>query len=172
VAAAARAALLIPLALASLPAQAERLDHRGAVGLLVGGGLELKESVSARTGRDGGLRTDLDLGGTVAIGADGNELLGVARLQLGGPRLGTALLGGYRGYFGQDRFKTFFDLGAGVQLTPALTAGPRVGFGAQVELGALVGIYAGVAGQLAAGDGLRASVEAVLGFQVRSYLLE
>src|SRR5260370_17145980 len=66
---------LLGLALMTcLPAQAaERFDHRGALGLLLGVGFELGELV--RNGQfDEYSRAIGDLGVTAAIGEDGNEL--------------------------------------------------------------------------------------------------
>lgn len=151
----------------------QRFDHRGAVGLLLGGGLEFKEGITASQERDGGLRFPAELGGTYAIGYDGNELLALVRGSFGGPQLDTALIAGYRGYFGaHERFKTFFDLEAAAHFTPSFAVGPRIGFGAQYELSSIVGLYLGAGAQLAFGTGLRFSADLVAGLQFRSYLLE
>ncbi len=160
---------------AALPARAERLDHRGSLGLLLGGGGELKSGVAA-----GGLASDtgakllMDLGGTWAVDYDGNELMALARAGLFASRTELGFIAGYRGYFGKERLKTFFDLGAALQWVPGLmfTAGPRIGAGLQVELTSVVGLYVGAAGQAGFGGGLRFSGELCAGLQLRSYLLE
>jgi hypothetical protein len=160
-------AVLLPLGAAAQM----RLDHRGSVGLLIGSGLEVQEAVSG-TVREGGTRALLDLGGTIAVGHEGNELMALARAGFGGPSINWTAIGGYRGYFGVDAWKTFFDLGIAAHFTRAFTLGPRVGFGVQYELGSLAGAYVGGAAQLSGGNGFRFSGELIAGFQFRSYLLE
>jgi len=166
-----RMVLCLALCVPGAAAADERFDHRGAVGLLVGGGGEYL-SITVPGAQVSGPRFDLDLGGTFAIGDDGNELLLLTRAILGGPRLQGALILGYRGYFGTDQVKTYFDLGAAGHLMPEISAGPRVGFGVQLELSSLVGLYAGIAAQLALGTLLRFDGELCLGLQVRTYILE
>ncbi len=160
-------ALLLPLGAAAQV----RLDHRGAAGLLIGSGLEVQEALSGNV-REGGLRALLDVGGTLAVDYEGNELMALARAGFGGPSINWTAIGGYRGYFGRDVWKTFFDLGIAAHFTPAFTVGPRVGFGVQYELGPLAGLYLGAAAQLSGGNGFRFSGELVGGIQLRSYLLE
>ncbi|MBX5480364.1 MAG: hypothetical protein IRZ16_00745 [Myxococcaceae bacterium] len=158
--------------LAGSPAAAERFDHRGAVGLLLGGGLEWKEGVAFDSQTDIGLRIPIDVGATYAIGYDGNELMAFGRVSLLGARVDTSFACGYRGYFGEDRFKTFFDLGLQAHFTPRITAGARVGMGVQYELSPLIGTYTGLASQIGFGNGLRFDAELLVGIQLRSYLLE
>lgn len=149
----------------------ERLDHRGAVGLLLGPSLELGEWVKGgkfdEYSRIGGY-----LGLSFAIGANGNELHGWVRSLSGGGPLAWSGVAGYRGYFGEEQLKTFFDLGARVDLTPQFTLGPRIGFGIQWEFSSLAGVFGGLAAHLGAGNGLRFSAEAFAGVQLRSYLFE
>lgn len=149
----------------------ERFDHRGAVGLLLGGGGEYMNGLRSSE-LSAGFRADADVGGTFAIGVDGNELLLLGRGSFGGPAADWSAVFGYRGYFGQGRLKTFFDLDAAIHATPFVAAGPRVGFGLQVEVTQILGIYAGLAAQVGFGRGIRFDGELVLGVQLRSYLLE
>jgi hypothetical protein len=79
----------------------ERFDHRGAVGLLVGGGAEYLSGIASERLVQG-LRGDLELGGTLAVGVDGNELLLIGRATLGDPAIDWSVIFGYRGYFGQE----------------------------------------------------------------------
>ncbi|MHB8873380.1 MAG: hypothetical protein ACYC8T_06805 [Myxococcaceae bacterium] len=158
------AALLAGTALAD-----ERYDHRGAVGLLLGATGEFMST--ANPGVVQGLRLGADLGGTWAVGYSGNELMLLGRAAFGGPRVEGSVTFGYRGYFGQDRVKTFVDLGAAVHF-PLVAVGPRVGFGVQYELSPIVGVYAGLAAQVGLGQALRFDGELCLGLQLRSYLLE
>lgn len=160
--------LLVPLAATG----SERLDHRGAVGLLIGGGFENRLNFTPGAPADIGNRALVDLGGTMALGAHGNELIAFARAGLGGGKLAWSGAAGYRGYFGYEQIKTFCDLELAVQLAPFLTAGPRIGGGVQYELSSLLGVYAGFALQLGFGTGLLFSAELIAGIQLRSYLLE
>lgn len=172
VAAASRALAVAALLTAGSAFAEQRFDHRGSVGLLLGGGIEFKEGAAAGTERDSGLRYLGDLGGTFAVDYDGNELMALVRGSFGRPQIGSALILGYRGYFGADRAKTFFDLGGALHFTPAFTAGARLGFGFQYELSSVIGVYVGAAAQLGGGNGIRFSAEVISGLQFRSYLLE
>lgn len=149
----------------------DRFDHRGSIGLHLGPELEVGEWVKG--GRfEEYARGGAQLGITCAIGVNGNELHGWAGVLRDGGS--TALVGvaGYRGYFGAERVKSFVDLDARIDFSPRLTAGPRVGLGAQYEISPIVGLYAGIAVHAGVGDGLRFSAEAFSGFQFRTYLLE
>lgn len=151
----------------------ERFDHRGAVGLLIGSGLEHKSAGTVDAQPDHGFRLLGDLGLTLPIGVDGNELAFFGRGELGGPRIDLSLAGGYRGYFAADeRVKTFLDLQLTAHMSPGFTVGPRIGFGGQYEISQVAGIYAALGAQLGFGTTLRFGVELVLGLQLRSYLLE
>ncbi len=149
----------------------ERFDHRGSIGLLVGAGGEYG-SAAIGQGVVQGFRLDGDLGATLAVGVDGNEVLALARGTFLGPRPDWSLTLGYRGYFGQERLKTFFDLGAALHSMSALSAGPRLGFGLQYELSPVAGFYAGIAAQIGFGQAIRFDGEVVAGLQLRSYLFE
>ncbi|MFZ5468388.1 MAG: hypothetical protein ACOZIN_03030 [Myxococcota bacterium] len=151
----------------------ERFDHRGALGVLLGGGLEHKSSGVIGAIPDSGVRGDVDLGLTFPVGHDGNELAFWARGTLGGPSLDLSLTGGYRGYFAEDeRVKTFFDLDAALHAGSAFTIGPRMGFGAMYELSSVVGLYTGLGAQVGFGSTLRFDFELLLGVQLRTYLFE
>ncbi len=149
---------------------AERLDHRGAVGLLLASQLELGEWVKGGTfneyARPGGL-----LGLSCAIGVNGNELHAWVRALKDTDFVAWSGVVGYRGYFG-ERVKTFFDLGARIDIAPQAAIGPRIGFGVQSELSSFAGLFAGLAVHAGVGNGLRFSAEAFAGIQLRSYLLE
>ena len=184
VAASSRAVLIAAVVFTSSASAVERFDHRGAVGLLLATELVFKDSLPIAGFRDSGTKPALDLGVSRSIGVDGNELSLTTSVifPLGcGAAVGTynpctvwdvALFGGYRGYFGQDRWKTFFDLDLALHVTPLFVGGPRIGFGVQYEPSALFGIYAAAVGELGFGAGLRFSAQLVAGVQLRSYLLE
>lgn len=164
----------LPLLLVLLPlaASAERFDHRGAVGLLLGPGLEYRSNLTPGATADVGFRGLGDLGGTIAVGVNGNELLAFARGGLGGPSTAWSATAGYRGYFGYEQLKTFLDLTLAAHVRPYLRIGPRVGGGVQYELSSIAGLYAGFAFQFGFGNGFLFSGELVGGVQLRSYLLE
>lgn len=148
----------------------ERYDHRGAVGLLFGSG-GAGVSLGA-TPAIFGLRWTQELGGTYAIDVNGNELVLALRGSITPePRI-YGLSGGYRGYFGYERVKTFIDLQVAAYVSPTFLIGPRVGAGVQFELSPLVGVFAGGAVNLGFGNGLLLSGELLAGLQLRSYLLE
>ncbi len=160
---------IVLTACAAAPA-AERFDHRGAVGLLVGAGAEVGELV--RGGQfDEYWRGIADLGISVAPTADGNEYkLVIEAAKPASPQ--WSVYAGYRGYFGEDRLKTFVDIDAAVDLRPNFTAGPRLALGIQYDFHPLVGLFGGVAARLGIGSPSRFAAGAFAGFQLRSYLLQ
>lgn len=162
----------LAVAAVCLGAAGERLDHHGAVGLLIGAGGDYRSQALPTGDTSIGFRLPLDLGGTYNVGDDSNELLLAGRVELLAPSLITSAYGGYRSYFGQDAWKTFFDLHVRADFTPAFTAGPRMGFGAQYELNSLVGVFAAIGAHVGAGAGIRFGGELLLGMQFRSFLLE
>jgi hypothetical protein len=166
-----KSSLLGTVLMACLPAQAtERFDHRGSLGLLLGGGFELSELV--RSGQfEEYSRAIGSLGVTAAIGENGNELKLVVQAAKPGSVEWTAYTG-YRGYFGQERLKTFFDLDLALDIRPYFTAGPRLAFGLQYELHPLVGLFAGLAVRVGIGSPTRFAASGFAGLQFRSYLLE
>jgi hypothetical protein len=171
---------VLGLLLLGLPASAfaaeerqfdERYDHRGAVGLLFGSG-GAGVSLGATTPSLFGLRWTQELGGTYAIDVNGNELVLVLRGSIvPEPRI-YGLAGGYRGYFGYQRVKTFIDLQVAAYVSPTFLIGPRVGAGVQFELSPIAGLFVGGAVNLGFGNGLLLSGELIAGLQLRSYLLE
>lgn len=150
----------------------QRFDHRGAVGLVVGGGLEHKTASASDLPAETGFRTDADVGITYAIGYDGDEIVAFARGTFGGPLPDLSVAGGYRGYFGLERWKTFVELGGALHLWPKLAVGPRIAFGVQYELTSNVGAFLSLGTQLGFGRIMRFDGELIGGVQLRSYLLE
>lgn len=165
--------LVLSLSLLTAAASAtERLDHHGAVGLLIGSGLDYRSQALPDNSTYVGFYLPVDFGGTYNVGDDSNELVLAIRGELFGPSFVGAIYGGYRSYFGQDAWKTFFDLHLRADVVPQFTVGPRMGFGAQFDPHALFGIYAGVGAHVGAGTGIRFGGELILGVQLRSFLLE
>ncbi len=166
------AVLLLGLCSAEATAAGD-YDHHGSVGLLGGSGLLLKQSSGSVSGpRDTGTRTPIDLGGSVAVGESGNEIVLLGRLELGGPVKVYSVYGGYRSYAGRGQLKPFFDLNLAVQVRPGLAVGPRLGFGIQYELAKHLGLSLSTGAQGAFGSSLSYSVDLLLGLQIRSYLFQ
>jgi hypothetical protein len=171
-------ALLVAVLSAAAPSLADdRYDHRGAVGLIAALAFQDKDSIVFNQNfADSGSRYAAEIGGTYAVGYNGNELALLATLGVatyGSLRADWGLAAGYRGYFGHERFKTYFDLDAAVHFTPSVTAGPRFGAGVQYELTQTLGVFGGLEGELCIGpQELRLSAQIAVGFQFRSYLLE
>lgn len=149
----------------------DRYDHRGALGLLIGPGYALKDEVVNSVVEEG-FAIPLTLGGTVAVGDNGNEVLVETFTLLGGRHLDLGLAAGYRGYFGDERVKTFITLELAGHLSPQFTVGPRAGLGVQYELSPTVGTFALLAADLGYGAALRFTAEVSVGLQLRTYLLE
>jgi hypothetical protein len=165
--------MLVPvLLLTGVPATAaDRLDHRGALGLLLGTGLELGELVQSGTFEEYA-RPEVSLGFSVPVGVEGNELKAWARAAKASEAVAWSFIAGYRGYFGSEQFKTFIDLDAAFDFGPKRAVGPRLGFGLQWEIGSTAGIFAGVAARAGVGSHIRFAAELFAGLQLRSYLLE
>ena len=171
---AARFAALALLCAAGLSRADVRYDHAGAIGLLVGGLGEYKAAINpvGALPPDSGFRLGPELGATLAIGHDGNELKLVARGTFLGPTPDVSALFGYRNYFGRDQWKTFFDLDVAGHFTPHITVGARFGIGVQWDWLPIAGTYVTLAGQIGFGQALRFSGELALGFQFRTYVLD
>jgi hypothetical protein len=73
----------------------------------------------------------------------------------------------YRGYFGSEEFKTFFDLGTWVPLQSRLAVGPLVGVGVQYDLGRAMGFFASGQFQTAFGRYRVAGFTGTIGAQAR-----
>jgi len=161
------------LASAALGAEEEqRFDHRGALGLLVGGGIDFKREVKSGGETEEGRRALLETLLSFPMGMSGNEWTVGARTGFGGPSVDVALAGGLRAYFGEERFKTYLTAEVALHVTPNVTGGPRLGFGIQYELFPVVGLYLGGAVEVTAGQGIRIAGGLVGGLQVRTYIFE
>lgn len=162
--------VLFPLVAAA--EEEERWDHRGALGLLAGGGLDfvgqVKSGGQTQEGTYGLVETLL----TFPMGASGNEWTVGTREAIGGGLVDVAIAAGIRAYFGDDRFKTYLTAELAVHVTPNVTAGPRVGIGVQYEILPTFGIYLGGAAEVTAGQGIRLSGSVLAGIQLRTYVFE
>jgi hypothetical protein len=163
------AVLLLALpAIASAGYEEPRLDHRDQPSLL--GGAVLEHLIVDRAGEE----TDAGTGvvGEVAWGVplsdEGGE--GFVGLRAGAGFDGEARLAPfalYRGYYGDEAWKTFFDVGVFVRVEPVWGGGARVGFGIQHDPTENLGLYAGIGGGLAYGEGLQVSIDCTAGLQLR-----
>jgi hypothetical protein len=160
--------LLLPLA---VRAEEERFDHRGALGLLVGGGIDFKREVKAGGETEEGRRALLETLLTFPLGQSGNEWTLGARTGFGSA-VDVAAAGGLRAYFGEERFKTYLTVELALHVTPNVTAGPRLGVGVQYELFPVFGLYLGGAAEVTAGQGIRIAAAVVGGIQLRTYIFE
>lgn len=150
----------------------ERWDHRGALGLLVGGGIDFKREVKSGGETEEGRRAVLETLVTFPLGVSGNEWTLGARTGFGGPAVDVAVAGGLRAYFGDDRFKTYLTAELALHVTPNVTAGPRIGFGVHYELLPTFGLYLGGAAEVTAGQGIRIAAAVLGGIQLRTYIFE
>jgi len=158
--------------LVTVPAVAqERWDHRGSLGVFITPGVAAAGRVGLTTGSDFRPRFLTDVGGTIALGDDGDELRVYGRVLWPQPLIAAGAVG-YRGFFGRDRWKTFFDLELMADVAPLFNFGPRVGMGVVYELSSIVGISAGVGAHFGAGSTFLFVADGQLSLQFRSYLLE
>ena len=152
--------------------EVERTDHRGSLGVLIGGGADFKREVTTGGDTEEGVRGLTEGLVCLPIGVSGNEWTIGARAGFGGPKVDVALAGGIRAYFGEDRFKTYLTAEVAVHIVPNVTAGPRLGFGIQYDFLPTVGVYLGGAAEVTAGQGIRIAGAVTAGFQFRTYIFE
>jgi hypothetical protein len=159
-----RPLLLILLLAAPTLVRAQYYEERRAVSLMAGPGLGYTAVISGDQAKTGpGLL--LDVGGSLTVGYDQDELFLLARAGLGEAGKGGVLLGGFRSFFGRDAWQTFFDLGASVRLFSGTWVGPRLGFGLRHTLSDQLSFYGGLGLSLGFGSGLRVDAEALTGLQ-------
>jgi len=149
----------------------QRWDHRGSVGLFLVPGVAEAGRVGLVTGSDFRFRPATDVGLTLALGDDSDELRVYGRILFLKPIAGAAAVG-YRGYFGDDRWKTFFDLELMADVAPLFNFGPRLGMGIHYEVNPVIGLFAGAGAHFGAGSTFLFVADAQIGIQFRSYLLE
>lgn len=105
-----------------------------------------------------GVGDDLVLGATVALRSFDDP----AR-----ERVLAALDLRYRGYFGTEELKTFFDVGAWAPIRSRLAGGPLVGLGVAYDFSHYTGVYACASFATAFGEARIASFTGGLGAQIR-----
>lgn len=159
-----RTSLLLLLLIAPALASAQTYEQHRSLSLLAGPGFGYTSAITgseARTGPGG----FLDLGGSLTVGDDRDELFLLIRAGVGEAGRGAMLIGGYRSFFGQDEWQTFFDLGATVRLFSGTWAGPRIGLGLRRTLSDRLSLYGGLGLTLGFGSGMRVDTEASIGLQ-------
>lgn len=160
------------LLLAPAAAAAEKYDHQGSLCAVLAPGVAFATSSSSLAVPVVGARWSAQVGGGVAIDEYGRELLVLARASGRGSAVDAAALVGFRGYFGDERLRTFFDLQLAVPLWPMLAAGPRLGAGVQYELSPVAGAFCAAGVQLGLGAALLYAGDFSCGVQLRSYLFQ
>ena len=159
----------VPAAAAYVFEDEPRLDHRGQSSLFVAPVLE--HLIVDRAGEETETSTGLvgELAGGVPLADEGGEGLGGLRADagLGDGEARLAPFALYRGYYGDEAWKTYFDVGVFGRIEPVWGGGARLGFGLQHDPTEHLGLFAGVGGGLAFGDGLQASLDFLAGLQLR-----
>ncbi|HTP50686.1 MAG TPA: hypothetical protein VMK42_08315 [Anaeromyxobacteraceae bacterium] len=154
-------ALLFAAAAALGPSSAwalePRYDHRDELGIVA----EVDASRVTATLNGGTSKSSYDVGSlrlgfSFDVTGEGDELiLGGSYSPLAQTSSGASawlLDARYRGYFGHDELKTFFEGGLVVPLAPRLAVGPRIGFGAIYDFSRDFGIYAALGAATAFGE--------------------
>jgi hypothetical protein len=159
-----RTLLLMGVLAAPVLAHAQYYEEHRAVSLLVGPGAGYTNAIRGQQAETGS-GVFLDVGGSLTVGDDRDELFLLARAGLGSAGRGGVLLGGFRSVFGQEDWQTFFDLGAAVRVFSGTWVGPRLGFGFRRTLSDRLSLYAGLGLSLGFGSGLRVDTEASTGLQ-------
>ncbi len=164
-------ALLALLAPGAGGALEPRYDHRDQDSILVDVARS-RDTASVGGGVSQSLfRTRLEVAYGFDFTGDGDEiLLGVAT-RLGGEDVPESvhwsLDARYRGYFGTEELKTFFDVGLWSPISPKIGIGPRAGLGAIWDFERIGGVYACLGVATAIGQIRAFSVELAAGVQVR-----
>jgi hypothetical protein len=153
--------LLVALPPVALGQTWTRPPARGPA-LLLGPVLTYTELV-ASTAAQRGLAGHLELGGSIPVGYEENELFLLARVGGGAPGLSLGAHAGFRSVFELEEWQSYVELGVAVHVRPRLWAGPRVGLGARRALSEHLSLYAGLGGGLGFGSGLRLDVEVSTG---------
>ncbi|WP_141618164.1 hypothetical protein [Myxococcus sp. AB036A] len=138
--------------------------ERRAFSLILGPGASYTESIdrSESDAKHGG-DAHLDLGGSRTVGYDGDEVFVVIRGSLRGPDLSMA--GGFRNFYGDGSWQTFYDLGLLIRPFSGPWLGPRVALGVRHTFSERLAVFGGLGLSLGFGAGLRGDAEAFTGVQ-------
>jgi hypothetical protein len=162
--------LCLPLAASALE---PRFDHRDEQGLLVAiEGWRETEAVSRKVTQSD-WHPRLRLGYSFDVSGEGDELILGGSTRLDGysdperQRNLIALDARYRGYFGTEELKTFFEVGLWTQLLSRFSVGPQVGLGLAYDPSRAFGGFVSVGFQAGVGQAQVASFGASAGVQLR-----
>ncbi|QRN93311.1 hypothetical protein JRI60_29425 [Archangium violaceum] len=112
-----------------------------------------------------GLSGHVEIGGSLPVGYEDNELFLLARAGAGAPGFSLGAHGGFRSVFTLEEWQTYTDLGVMVHARPHFWIGPRVGVGVRRALTETLSIYGGAGAQLGFGSGLRFDIEVSSGLR-------
>ena len=159
---------LVLLAAAPAAALEPRYDHRDQIGLLLEGSGSWDAVTVGGASQSQWRWPTLRAAFTFDASGEGDELvLGGAWSGLGGgaPDVEWALDARYRGYFGSDQLKTFFEAGLWAPLSPRLAVGPRAGLGAVWDFSRRLGVFLAFGFATAFGEFRGASLDLGAGLQ-------
>jgi hypothetical protein len=156
--------LILLLLTAPSLARAQYYEEHRAVSLLAGPSASYTNAIQGVRAASGP-GVHLELGGSLTVGDDQDEVFLLLRGGSGPAGGEGAVLGGFRSVFGHEDWQTFVDLGAAVRLFSGTWAGPRVGFGLRHALSDQLSLYGGLGLSLGFGSGLRLDTEAFTGLQ-------
>jgi len=169
------AALITALALApALPSALEpRFDHRDQQGVVAA--IETWRETVAISGHPTveAVQPRLRLAWSRDVSGEGGELILGAGVRLDGwndpgkARYLAGLDARYRGYFGTEELKTFFELGLWAELKNRAAAGPQVAFGLAYDPSRAWGGFLSIGFATAFGEARIASVGLSAGLQLR-----
>ncbi len=150
-----------------------RFDHRDQQGLFAEGLYAHDTRARAGKATESGWRSGVRAGWGFDVTGEGDELLlGVAAAvpwqdEPGTTRVLLSLDARYRGYFGTEQLKTFFDVGVWAPVYEKLAVGPLVGIGLGWDFSRSAGVYAAASFATAFGEERVASAVLSAGAQLR-----
>jgi hypothetical protein len=169
-------ALALALAVATAPAGAAALEpsygHEDAHGPMVEL-LALHDTVVANGVTTNAWRPALRAGWGLDVTGSGGELVVSADFALRSwddpdrSRILASASARYRGYFGTEEWKSWFEAGLWVPLASRVGVGPLVGVGLMYDFSDAAGVFAGAEFATAIGEARVVSFGGVAGFQLR-----
>lgn len=163
------AAALLPAAGGALEPRYDHTDSHGPVLALAGA----HDALGAGGRTFEAWRPALRAGWSVDVVGDGSEVIVCADVSLRSWRdpdrravhLSTSAR--YRGYFGTEQWKTYFEAGAWAPLRSRFGVGPVIGLGVVHDFSQDMGVFAGAEFASAFGDGRVISFAGMAGWQFR-----
>ncbi len=172
-----RLAALLAIAASIVPCEAAalepRYDHRDEDGIVAELDYDRDSTILPGGSAYTDYRPSLRLAYGFDVSGEVDELFVGASSRLGSyadplrSRVLTTVDARYRGYFGTDALKTFFELGAWGEILSRLAIGPLVSLGVSYDFSRHVGIYVSAHFQPAIGSARIASLGAAIGTQFR-----